>query len=87
MEAFWLLNCTSNPCWNSLFDLARADKPLYDGYMSFGKRRASGKKEPIPIEAACLATPVQHPFCQGLNRLVDNQGSTNLLKRPAEAFM
>src|SRR5882757_5900496 len=41
--------------------------------MSLGKRRASGKQESIWIEAACLATPVSHPFYERLNRLLDKR--------------
>src|SRR3979411_2749811 len=42
--------------------------------MSLGKRSGNGKQESIWIEAACLATPVSHPFYERLNRLLDKRG-------------
>jgi len=42
--------------------------------MSLGKRGPDEKQEPIWIEAACLATPVGHPFYERLNRLLGKRG-------------
>jgi transposase len=42
--------------------------------MSLGKRRTGGAQASIWIEAACLATPVSHPFYERLNRLLDKRG-------------
>jgi transposase len=54
--------------------------------MSLGKRRANGKQEPIWIEAACLATPVSHPFYEHLNRLLDKQGFDRFAEEACRSF-
>jgi transposase len=54
--------------------------------MSLGKRRASGKQESIWIEAACLATPVSHPFYERLNRLLDKRGFDRFAEEVCRTF-
>src|SRR3954453_6266716 len=54
--------------------------------MSLGKRRTNGKQEPIWIEAACLATPVSHPFYERLNRLLDKRGFDRFAEEACRTF-
>src|SRR4051794_31461987 len=54
--------------------------------MSLGKRRTNGKQEPIWIEAACLATPVSHPFYERLNRLLDKRGFDRFAEEACRSF-
>jgi transposase len=54
--------------------------------MSLGRRRANGKQESIWIEAACLATPVSHPFYERLNRLLDKRGFDAFAEEVCRSF-
>jgi transposase len=54
--------------------------------MSLGKRGPDEKQEPIWIEAACLATPVGHPFYERLNRLLGKRGFDAFAESECESF-
>ena len=61
-------------------------KAHYDGNMSLGKRGPDEKQEPIWIEAACLATPVGHPFYERLNRLLSKRGFDAFAESACKSF-
>src|SRR5580698_8642487 len=54
--------------------------------MSLGKRGPDEKQEPIWIEAACLATPVGHPFYERLNRLLSKRGLDAFAESACKSF-
>jgi len=68
------------------FFLALRKKSLYDEGMSLGRRGPDEKQEPIWIEAACLATPVGHPFYERLNRLLSKRGFDAFAESACESF-
>src|ERR1700683_1812181 len=54
--------------------------------MALGKRGPEEKQEPIWIEAARLATPVDHPFYERLNRLLSKRGFDAFAEWACESF-
>jgi transposase len=68
------------------FFLALRKKSLYDEGMSLGRRGPDEKQELIWIEAACLATPVGHPFYERLNRLLSKRGFDAFAELACESF-